>query len=123
MTDRNIVPSKAVWQGKMKLGDIEVEGEFEVFDSKGGWEFLLRKPLLRLFHAKQDFLTDTVAICENHGLNTTILHNEGSQRKPSIRFATMNVTEQTVISMGGPSTPEPPARKVPQITILQTRTD
>jgi hypothetical protein len=41
-----IVPSLAVWKGKMQLGKVVIEGEFEVFDSGGGWAFLLGKPLL-----------------------------------------------------------------------------
>ena len=118
MADGNVVPSRAVWHGKMKLGNIEVEGEFEVFDSKGSWEFLLGKPLLRLFGAKQDFLTDTVTICGDNGSSTTVLHNEITQQKPSTEVVTMNLTanaKQTAISMGGPDMPEPPAREVPQL--------
>jgi len=118
MADGNVVPSRAVWHGKMKLGNIEVEGEFEVFDSKGSWEFLLGKPLLRLFGAKQDFLTDTVTICGDNGSNTTVLHNEITQQEPSTEVVTMNFTanaKQTAISMGGPDMPEPPAREVPQL--------
>src|ERR1700678_1636316 len=95
MADGNVVPSRAVWHGKMKLGNIEVEGEFEVFDSKGSWEFLLGKPLLRLFGAKQDFLTDTVTICGDNGSNTTVLHNEITQQKPSTEVVTMNCTANT----------------------------
>ena len=41
-----IVPSAAVWKGKMQLGKVTVEGEFEVFDSGDSWAFLLGKPAL-----------------------------------------------------------------------------
>ena len=34
-----IVPSLAVWRGKMQLGKVTVEGGFEVFDSGGSWAF------------------------------------------------------------------------------------
>ena len=44
-----IVPSLAVWKGKMRLSGVEIEGEFEVFDSGGSWAFLLGKPLLKRF--------------------------------------------------------------------------
>ena len=44
-----IVPSEAVWWGKMQLGNVSVEGKFEVFNSGGSWAFLLGKPMLRLF--------------------------------------------------------------------------
>ena len=46
MGNGTIVPSRATWKGKMRLGNITVEGEFEVFDSGGSWAFLLGKPLL-----------------------------------------------------------------------------
>lgn len=35
MANGTIVPSQAVWQGMMQLGDIRVEGSFEVFNSGG----------------------------------------------------------------------------------------
>jgi hypothetical protein len=40
-----IVPSLAMWNGKLRLGRITVEGTFEVFDSGGSWAFLVGKPL------------------------------------------------------------------------------
>ena len=36
-----IVPSLAVWKGKMRLGNITIAGKFKVFDSGGSWAFLL----------------------------------------------------------------------------------
>jgi hypothetical protein len=70
-----IVPSVAVWRGKMKLGEVTIEGESEVFDSGGSWVFLLGKPLLRLFQAKQAYGPDTVSIRgRNSGKET--LHNQ-----------------------------------------------
>jgi hypothetical protein len=49
MGNGTIVPSLAVWEGRMQLGKVIIEGKFEVFDSGGSWAFLLGKPLLRLF--------------------------------------------------------------------------
>ena len=72
MANGVIIPSQAVWSGRMQLGDIEVEGSFEVFDSRGGWAFLLGKPLLQLFNARQEFTSDMVTI----GPNSIVLHNE-----------------------------------------------
>ena len=57
-----IIPSKAAWRGKMKLGGVTIEGKFKVFDSGGSWAFLLGKPLLQLFRAKQSYWPDTVSI-------------------------------------------------------------
>src|SRR5882762_3226611 len=36
-----IIPSLAMWRGKVQLGGVEVDGEFEVFNSGGSWAFLL----------------------------------------------------------------------------------
>ena len=62
MGDGTIVESLAVWKGKMQLGEVIVEGEFEVFNSGGSWAFLLGKPTLRTFKAKQAYEPDTVSI-------------------------------------------------------------
>ena len=69
-----IVPSLAAWKGRMRLGDVTVEGEFEVFDSGGSWAFLLGKPLLRVFRATQAYETDTVSIYDNNNKKTTLLN-------------------------------------------------
>jgi hypothetical protein len=37
MGNGTIVPSLAVWRGRMQLGSVTVEGEVEVFDSGGSW--------------------------------------------------------------------------------------
>ena len=48
MGDGTIIESLAVWKGKMQLGEVIVEGEFEVFNSGGSWAFLLGKPTLQI---------------------------------------------------------------------------
>ncbi|KDR76579.1 hypothetical protein GALMADRAFT_44480, partial [Galerina marginata CBS 339.88] len=114
MANGDIVPSKAVWKGRMTLGKVEVEGEFEVFDSKGGWAFLLGKPLLHLFRAQQDFSTDTVTIADRQGGNITILYNEIRQSKLSDNIIGVNLTldvKQVATYMGG-SEAKPPPRAV-----------
>ena len=62
MANGIIVPLQGVWKGQLELGGLQSEGEFEVFDSGGSWEFLFGKPLLRCFNATHDFNTDTVTI-------------------------------------------------------------
>ena len=74
MADGNIVKPKAVWEGRMEIGGVEVLGSFEVFESGGSWEFLLGKPLLRALHAIHDYTGDTVTI-ENKGLSA-VLENQ-----------------------------------------------
>lgn len=46
MVDGAVLPSQQRWEGPIELGNMEVYREFEVFDSKGGWDFLFGKPLL-----------------------------------------------------------------------------
>ena len=46
MANGVIVRLQATWKGVIELGSVRVEGEFEVFDSDGSWDFLFRKPLL-----------------------------------------------------------------------------
>jgi hypothetical protein len=76
MADGAVVPSQWRWEGPIELGNTRVSAGFEVFDSKGGWDFLFGKPLLRLFKAIQDYGADTVTIQHpNTGLKTT-LHNQ-----------------------------------------------
>lgn len=49
MVNGAVIPSKALWKGEVMIGGIKTEGEFKVFESGGGWEFLLGKPLLHAF--------------------------------------------------------------------------
>jgi hypothetical protein len=59
MANGTLMPSQARWEGTIQLADVTIKGSFEVFDSGGSWAFLLGKPLLRRFRAKQCFGTDT----------------------------------------------------------------
>ena len=109
-----IVPSLAVWKGRMQLGRVTIEGEFEVFDSGGSWAFLLGKPLLRLFRAKQAYEPDTVSIRGDDN-RKEILHNEikkpwiGGDR-PGVNL-TLDVKQRDV-TVGGSSEMKPPSREV-----------
>ena len=73
MANGVILPSQGVWKGRLQLGGLKAEGEFEVFDSGGGWEFLFGKPLLRCFKAVHDFNSHTVTIQTVQG--SVVLHN------------------------------------------------
>lgn len=75
MANGVIVPSQARWEGALQLMDITIKGSFEVFDSGGSWAFLLGKPLLRRFRARQNFGLDTVDIEASNG-SVTVLQNE-----------------------------------------------
>ena len=81
MANGVIVPSQARWEGTIQLKDVAIKGSFEVFDSGGSWAFLLGKPLLRQFKARQNFGTDTVEIETGDG-SVTVLQNE--LKKPRV---------------------------------------
>ena len=127
MANGTVVPSQAVWRGVMQLEDIKVEGSFEVFDSRGSWAFLLGKPLLHLFKAKQDFAMDTVTICSAQGLNPTILCNEIAQPRPGNNTIQMNLTldikqvmkesESILKRQTDPWKPEHVARLLKEVTL------
>ena len=70
-----LIPSQARWEGTIQLEDVAIKGSFKVFDSGGSWAFLLGKPLLQWFRAKQCFDTDTVEIKTEDG-SVTILQKD-----------------------------------------------
>ena len=117
MANGVIVPSQAVWKGVLELGGLRVEGEFEVFDSGDGWEFLFGKPLLHCFKALHDFEADTVTI-RSVG-NSVMLHNSVRKTTPaaSIGNSLALGAEQQENSAGGSSGVNPPPRQVLHMNI------
>ncbi|KAG2071616.1 hypothetical protein BDR04DRAFT_956738, partial [Suillus decipiens] len=73
MANGIVIPSKVSWKGEVTIGGIKTEGEFEVFKSGGGWEFLLGKLLLRAFRAIDEYETNMVHITGEGG--STIIYN------------------------------------------------
>ena len=73
MADGSLIKPKAVWEGRMEIGGVQVLGSFEVFDSGGNWEFLLRKPLLTALHAVHEYTGDMVTI-ENKGTSAVLVN-------------------------------------------------
>jgi hypothetical protein len=49
MANGTVARSEAIWSGTVELNRVRTAGVFEVFDSTGGWSFLLGKPMLKLF--------------------------------------------------------------------------
>ncbi|KAG2338311.1 hypothetical protein BDR05DRAFT_834930, partial [Suillus weaverae] len=64
MANGNIVNSLIKWNGIININRVKMWGEFEVFDSGGGWGFLLGKPMLQAFEAVHDYKTDTISISD-----------------------------------------------------------
>jgi hypothetical protein len=120
MADGTVVPSQRRWEGPIELGDAKVNGGFEVFDSKGGWDFLFGKPLLRQFEAIHDYGADTVTVKHPHTGITTVLCNQTHPpitNEKGIRL-TLDVEQWENIT-GGTSGKNPPPRQVPS-TIYKT---
>ena len=114
MGNGTIVPSSAAWRGKMQLGRVMVEGEFEVFDSGGSWAFLLGKPMLQRFQATQAYGPDTVSICGTNN-KTETLTNEIKKPRAGEDESGVNLTldiKQRDIVAGGSSEMKPPWREV-----------
>lgn len=67
--------SESKWEGQIRMGTMEIKGQFEVFNSSGSWESLLDKPLLHLFRVLHKFDTDMVTIQDPRTDTATTLHN------------------------------------------------
>ena len=120
MANGIIIQLQAVWKGMLELKGIHIEGEFEVFDSGGGWKFLFGKPLLRCFQAVHDFNTDMVSI-QSEGC-TAILHSNNVQMAlmaPTGSSLTSNV-EQRGNSVGGSLSTNPPSRQVLYMSVTDS---
>ena len=66
-----IVKSLGRWEGGIEVEGMRVQGSFEVFDSRGAWEFLLGKRLKNALKAIHDYNTDEVTI-KGVGNQTTL---------------------------------------------------
>ena len=57
-----ILKTAAKWTGSIQIENITVEGSFMVFDSGGGWDFIVGNPLMENFRAVHDFGNHSVTI-------------------------------------------------------------
>jgi hypothetical protein len=85
MANGVIVPSQAVWRGEVEIAGVKAQGEFEVFDSGGGWKFLFGKPMLHAFKTIHNYKMDQVDITGKGGTRTLL--NQSLARKPTINKA------------------------------------
>ena len=120
MADGAIIPSQRKWDGPIELGNARVTAEFEVFDSRRGWDFLLGKPLLKLFKAVHDYREDTVTVKHPLTGTKTILYNQARSSSTSTKDEkgirlTLDVEQWENIA-GGTSGKNPPSRQVPNTT-------
>ncbi|KAG2345932.1 hypothetical protein BDR05DRAFT_853906, partial [Suillus weaverae] len=78
MANGTLVPLRATWRGEVTITGVRTQGEFEVFDSGGGWKFLFGKPMLHTFKAIHKYEVDTVHITGN-GVSTTIYNQNHAE--------------------------------------------
>lgn len=76
MADGNLVPSRGVWIGMLRVEEVSVRVRLEVFDSGGCWEILVGKPVLRQLKAVHDYWRDTVTIGEREGGESVRLESQ-----------------------------------------------
>ncbi|KAJ3906072.1 hypothetical protein F5879DRAFT_787730, partial [Lentinula edodes] len=62
MANGTVVPGETSWVGRIDVQGVEVDGEFEVFDSGGSWKFLFGKPLLERFSAVHDYGKESLVL-------------------------------------------------------------
>ncbi|KAJ3847558.1 hypothetical protein EV368DRAFT_87603 [Lentinula lateritia] len=67
MANGTVVPGKARWAGHINVKGVEVDGEFEVFDSGSSWKFLFEKPLLKRFSAVHDYGKESIVLHGKRG--------------------------------------------------------
>ena len=108
-----IVPALVVWKGKMQLGEVIVEGKFEVFDNRGSWAFLLGKPALKQFRVGQDYWQDTVSIQNGDNKRETLANEikklQAGRDRPGMNL-TLDVKQHDAVA-GGSSEMKPPPRE------------
>ena len=56
------IPSMGRWRGTIRVGSVETESTFEVFECKGAFEVILGKPWLRQVKGTHEYETDTIRI-------------------------------------------------------------
>ena len=107
MANGNIVQSTAYWKGNLTVEGTTREVNIEVFDSAGGWEFLLEKPVMEIFRFIHDYSNDTVIVPTITGEQVT-LNNEVLEGIEIVREAKDELkTEQPPTIMGSITTETP----------------
>ncbi|KIK20968.1 hypothetical protein PISMIDRAFT_62741, partial [Pisolithus microcarpus 441] len=62
MANGTTVPATAQWTGMVRIGTVEAQTTFIVFNSGGGWAFLAGKPMLQTLRAIHNYPTDQLTV-------------------------------------------------------------
>ncbi|KAG6806815.1 hypothetical protein H0H92_009977, partial [Tricholoma furcatifolium] len=109
-----LTPANGKWHahhagGVLDRQSVDVLAEFEVFDSKGGWEVLVGKPLMATFGMIHDYGADVVLVPTSTGTHALLVNkHDAMTRGPST--VSQNTEETCEDSLGGVA--QPPSRGV-----------
>lgn len=112
MANGTIVASEAQWSGIIELDGVRTRGQFEVFNSGGGWAFLFGKPMLQAFRAIHDYNNDSIKIANDSRsatLMNQVAHPHAMQQVENGISLTMDIKQRAIL-VGGKNTP--PSRQV-----------
>ncbi|KAJ6459056.1 hypothetical protein C8R45DRAFT_769409, partial [Mycena sanguinolenta] len=62
MADGTVVKTYGQWIGEMDVEGVRIHGVFDVFESGGGWEVLVGKPIMAALGAIHDTKRDIITI-------------------------------------------------------------
>jgi len=87
--------AEAEWTSSVNVKGVEIKGSFLVFDSSGGWVFLLGKPLLKVLRAVHDYHEDTIKISDDkmYTMLTNQYHNPRYLQMVGEQKLTLNVKQ------------------------------
>lgn len=110
MANGTIIPAVAQWTGTIRAGDVKTQGTFVVFNSGGGWAFLVGKPLLIAFKAQHDYNTDQVTVSDGEHMLTlhNRYHDQTHEQVMGNKHKTLDIkqrdTDKRTMASEGPST-------------------
>jgi hypothetical protein len=116
MADGTLVNTYGSWGGTVTVGGVDIKGEFDVFDSHGGWTILFGKPLLVAVGAVHDVRADVVTVSGKG--RTAVLEN----RNPAVWKNKINAAAIAAgrgASTGVKSSAIPPARRVQSVSRMR----
>jgi hypothetical protein len=68
------------WSGMVMVDNVQTNGTFEIFASRGAWNILFGKPMLKAFGAVHEYTTDTITLHPNNSESTAVVRNENPDK-------------------------------------------
>ncbi|KAJ7783132.1 hypothetical protein B0H16DRAFT_1803414 [Mycena metata] len=111
LANGEITRSLAHWEGEVEVEGVKAWGAFEVFDSRGSWDFLFSKPIQAALGVIHDVKGDIITLKAGGRKATISNQNAGIGRT---RTHAVESTARPAASTGAKSSAIPPARRVPK---------